>query len=238
MWEDAGRIAFVQECFRHARDANPEATLLINDYRTDAEYEALIEQLVDEQGQSIYDVIGIQSHQHRETWTNQKIWEVCERFSRFGAPLHFTEVTILSGEPGWQGMGRAQQWPSTEQREIWQADEVERFYTMLFSHPAVEAITWWDFSDRHAWQGAPAGFLREDMSAKPAYDRLLELVKNRWWTREAGQTDTAGVFSFRGFLGKYRVTVTHPEGPKVERDLTLTKESPNQLVIRLSPEDS
>jgi GH35 family endo-1,4-beta-xylanase len=238
MWEDAGRIEFVQGCFRHARDANRDATLLINDYRTDAEYAALIEQLVNEHGRSIYDVIGIQSHQHRGTWTNQKIWDVCERFSKFGVPLHFTEVTILSGEPGWQGMGRAEHWPSTEQRETWQADEVERFYTMLFSHPAVEAITWWDFSDRHAWQGAPAGFLRKDMSPKPAYNRLLGLVKKRWWTREAGQTDAEGVFSLRGFLGNYRVTVTSPEGPKVERQITITRESQNELVIQLSAKGS
>jgi hypothetical protein len=28
-----------------------------------------------------------------------------------------------------------------------QADEAERFYTMLFSYPAVEGIFWWDFAD-------------------------------------------------------------------------------------------
>ena len=78
---------------------------------------------------------------------------------------------------------------------------------MLFSHPAVEAITWWDFSDRNAWQGAPAGFLRADMTAKPAYDRLLGLVKGQWWTRASGRSDADGRYDFRGFLGRYRVTV-------------------------------
>ena len=48
---------------------------------------------------------------------------------------------------------------------------------MIFSHPAVEAITWWDFSDRGAWQRAPAGFLRDDLSPKPAYERLQQPVK-------------------------------------------------------------
>jgi GH35 family endo-1,4-beta-xylanase len=233
MWEEAGRIEFVKECFQHARNANQDATLLINDYRTDAEYEALIEQLVDESGQPIYDAIGIQSHQHRGTWTNQQIWDACERFARFGVPLHFTEMTILSGQPGWEGMGRAEHWPSTEEGEKKQASEVERIYTMLFSHPAVEAITWWDFSDRNAWQGAPAGLIREDMSPKPAYDRLLELVRKRWWTRETGQTDGNGVFSFRGFRGNYRVTITDSQGAKAERQVTLTKESPGELQIRL-----
>jgi GH35 family endo-1,4-beta-xylanase len=233
MWEDAGRIEFVKECFEHARNANRNATLLINDYRTDSEYETLIEQLVDESDQPIYDAIGIQSHQHRGTWTNKEIWAVCERFSRFGVPLHFTEMTVLSGQPGWEGMGRAERWPSTEEGEKKQAGEVERIYTLLFSHPAVEAITWWDFSDRSAWQGAPAGLIREDMSPKPAYDRLLELVRKRWWTRETGQTDSNGVFSFQGFRGNYRVTVTDSQGAKVERQLTLKKKSPGELQIRL-----
>ena len=40
-----------------------------------------------------------------------------------------------------------------------QADEVERFYPVLLSPPSVEGITWWDFADRNAWQGAPGAAL-------------------------------------------------------------------------------
>ena len=47
-----------------------------------------------------------------------------------------------------------------------QAEHVAEFYTVLFSHPAVEAITWWDFTDQDAWQQAPAGLVRSDMSAE------------------------------------------------------------------------
>ena len=125
--------------------------LLINDYRTDPPYERVIEQLVDGSGKRLYDAIGIQSHMHGGTWATARIWEVCERFSRFGAPLHFTETTILSAAPGW---AKPNPWVTTPEGEAYQAKEVVRFYTMLFSHPAVEAITWWDFSDWHAWQVA------------------------------------------------------------------------------------
>ena len=82
--------------------AAPKATLLINDYRTDPAFERVIEKLVDAQGKRLYDVIGIQSHMHGGTWTNGKIQEVCERFARFGVPLHFTETTILSGATRWE----------------------------------------------------------------------------------------------------------------------------------------
>jgi hypothetical protein len=75
---------------------------------------------------------------------------------------------------------------------------------VLFSHPAVEAVTWWDFSDNRAWMGAPAGLVRKDMSPKPAYERLMKLVKGKWWTApQQLTTDSAGRVAFRGHLGTY-----------------------------------
>ena len=95
--------------------------------------------------------------------------------------------------------------------EAQQAEYVERFYTLLFSHPAVEAITWWDFMDG-GWMGAPGGLVRADLSPKPVYTRLLALVTGRWWTHRTATTDASGSARVRGFLGRYRVTVASPEG--------------------------
>ena len=234
MWSSVGQIEFTRQCFQTARKANGKATLLINDYRVDPAYVKLIEQLVDEDGRRLYDVIGIQSHQHGGTWTNKKIWEVCERFAPFDVPLHFTETTIVSGEKGWRGNSRRREdWPTTEDGETEQAREVERFYTMLYSHPAVEALTWWDFSDRGAWQGAPAGFLRKDMSPKPAYDVLHRLIKERWWTETMTKTDEQGMAGFRGSLGDYQITVK-VDGKKVANEaMTVSRGDANQLKVRL-----
>ncbi len=234
MWSHVGKHPFVRECFTHARRANPSATLLINDYRTDPAYLPVIEKLVDENSKRMYDVIGIQSHMHGGPWSNDKIWKVCERFARFGVPLHFTETTILSGKQGWKLREKGQPWPSTPEGEATQAREVERFYTMLFSHPAVEALTWWDFSDRHAWQQAPAGFLRKDMSPKPAYERLMQLIKGAWWTVETVTSDKNGSAPFRGFFGDYRVSVRTKEGKTVTVPMTLAKSRPNRLSVTVN----
>lgn len=233
MWAEVGQLEFTRKCFSPARQANKQATLLINDYRVDPAYAKLIEGLVDDEGKPLYDVIGIQSHQHGGTWTNRKIWEVCERFARFGVPLHFTETTIVSGQRGWRRSDRGQAWDTTPEGEAYQAREVERFYTMLYSHPSVEAITWWDFSDRHAWQRAPAGFLRKDMSPKPAYETLHKLIKEKWWTRTSVETNGEGVASFRGTLGDYKVTVKPHDREPVTQAITLIRGEKNEFTIRL-----
>jgi GH35 family endo-1,4-beta-xylanase len=231
MWEETGRVEFVRECFRHTRAANSEATLLLNDYRTDAAYAKLLGEVSEGPGGRPFDVIGIQSHQHGGTWSNRQIWEVCERFSRFNVPLHFTETTILSGER--RRERTKEPWPSTPEGEKLQAEEVERFYTMLFSHPAVAAITWWDFSDRGAWQSAPAGLVRADMSPKPAYERLHQLVRERWWTQATVSTGPAGEARCRAFLGEHKVLVTTTAGAKADATLLMRKGAANQVTVKL-----
>ncbi len=112
------------------------------------------------------DAVGIQSHMRGGAWQDRHLWRVLETFARFGRPLHLTEVTIASGGSMPPKRGRRSfdpgEWPTTAEGEARQAAEVERFYRLAFSHPAVEAITWWDLSDRGAWQRAPAGLLREE----------------------------------------------------------------------------
>ena len=151
------------------------------------------------------DGIGIQTHmvlKCRE-WPVKRTWEILEQFAKFGKPLHFTELTIISG------------WHSNQQR---QAKLASQFYTILFSHPAVEAITWWDFTEqkyRGAIRAPGAGLIREDMTPKPAYDALKSQIKDRWWTRASATVTAPGEARFRGFFGHYTVTATVGE-----RDLT------------------
>jgi GH35 family endo-1,4-beta-xylanase len=85
------------------------------------------------------------------------------------------------------GTGENERWgESTPDLEEKQAEQVARFYTALFAHPAVEAVTWWDFSDARAWKNAAAGWLRKDMSPKPVYERLRSLIKGDWWSKTDG----------------------------------------------------
>ena len=215
-----------------AREANPRATLILNDFNISPEYERQIQGLVDS-GRAP-DAIGIQSHMHRGTWPLERVWAVCETYSRFGIPIHFTETTVLSGRlksgdrPGQRG-----DWPSTSQGERQQADYIEKLYRVLFSHPNVAAITWWDFSDLGAWQGAPAGLLREDMSPKPAYERLLKMIEQEWWTEASAKTGGDGEMRCRGFYGAYRISATAPDGRTATATVRLFKDDDRRVTLRL-----
>jgi hypothetical protein len=142
-------------------------------------------------------------------------------------PLHFTEFTVLSGPY----LGDNRWGPSTPEGEEAQADLVEQHYTLLFGHPAVQAVSWWDLSDRGAWQSAPAGLLRSDMSPKPAYERLRELIRNRWWTHAQGRTDAEGRFTCRAFHGRHRVTVHWPDGRESSQEVDCTRERKCQMEL-------
>jgi endo-1,4-beta-xylanase len=232
-----GVIKYLHSVFAAARAANPDATLVINDYETGEAYaDQVVSKLVDDQDRPLYDVIGIQSHQHGGAWPVEKIWDTCVRFARFDKPIHFTETTFLSGKEGWE-LKKADpsfQWASTAEGEKRQAEEAARFYTILFSHPAVTAITWWDLSDQGAWQGAPSGLLRVDMTPKPAYDALYHLIKEKWWTRAETKTGRDGAAEFQGFFGDYRVTVTD-HGRTLTGTFTFDKATGMPIEVRLNP---
>ena len=196
-----GPAMLVETALQWAHEADPGAELVYNDYNLGSKHLRLIEQLV--RDRAPFQVIGLQSHMHRREWPLKDVWEICEDYSKFGKAIHFSEVTVLSGKHGWE---LRRPWPTTPEGEQRQADYVERLYTLLFSHPAVRAISWWDLQDGE-WQGAPSGLLREDLTTKPAYDRLLKLIHETWWTRESLSSNEKGACTFVGFLGDYEVTV-------------------------------
>lgn len=200
-----GTLPYVAEHLRVARAANPKATLLVNDCLTEVPLYPVLEALR-EGGRPLFDAVGIQSHMHPGPWPLHRVRSVCDEFARLGLPLHFTETTVLSGNAGRDGVWR----PTNPAGEAAQADYTEQLYTVLFGHPAVREVAWWDVSDRYAWKGAPAGLIRQDMSPKPAYERLRRLIRERWWTRVRGETDAQGQFRFRAFHGMLELRLDGP----------------------------
>ena len=211
--KEKGRVGLIKSVFEEAHQMNPDAVLLLNDFNTSISYEILIDGCL-EAGVPI-SAIGIQSHQHQGYWGADKVYEVLERFSHFGLPIHFTENTLISGDimpayiedlNDWQ----VPEWPTTPEGEERQAREIEEMYRILFSHPLVQAITTWDYRDG-AWLGAPSGYIRKDNSPKPAYDMLQKLTHEEWWTDTSIVTDENGAAALDVFKGDYVISVDGKE---------------------------
>jgi GH35 family endo-1,4-beta-xylanase len=205
-----GRIGLVKKVFAAAKKANPNATLLINDFEMSESYDILLEGLL-EAGVPI-DAIGLQSHMHQGCWSVEKTEEILERYSRFGLPLHFTEINLISGDIMPKHIVdlndfKVDEWPSTPEGEERQATEAAAFYKLLFKSPLVEAITYWTFTDG-GWLKAPAGLMTADACVKPVYNALHDLIKGEWHTPEQRlTTDNEGILEVTGFKGEYEAEV-------------------------------
>ncbi|MGP1384349.1 MAG: endo-1,4-beta-xylanase [Thainema sp.] len=122
-----------------------------------------------------FEVIGLQLY-----YPHQDMFEIdrmLDRFGQFGKPVHVTELGVASAtendmdalihKPG----GR---WHAPWSQAV-QADWVEQFYTLCFSKPHIEAVSWWDLSDiGNFWPHG--GLVDDDMQPKEAYRRLQQLI--------------------------------------------------------------
>jgi len=162
------------------------------------------------------DAVGVTAHQHDGAWSLGRIRRTIDQAAGAGLPVHVSAVTILGDA----------------ETEAEQAEAVRHFYTAVFADPRVAGITWWDLSDRFAWQNAAAGLLRSDLSPKPAYHVLEDLLHRRWRTDAAGRTDSHGRIRARVFLGTYRLTARADER-EATRTMHLGRDGPATVEITL-----
>ncbi len=258
-WEK-GKTAFYDEpdfiewCFRTARKYFKNNELVINEHqwlgwvdrcRTSDKYYSYVEANL-LKGAPI-DAIGFQYHMFhkpeneygatRQYYDPENLYKHMDMYAGLKKPLQVTEVTI----PAYS--------QDTYDEEI-QAEIIENLYTIWFSHPAMEQIIYWNLADgyAHVWtndleaihraQGDMTlgenvyygGLLRFDMTAKPAYYRLKDLIKNKWHTEANGVTDSKGGFDFRGFYGDYELEILK-DGEVFKKKISLSKGSSNSFTF-------
>lgn len=153
------------------------------------------------------DAIGMQFHFFNEqlhqnvvagsAMTPKQLFSALDLYGRFNKPLHVSEITVPT-------------LPYNAEGQVNQAKLTRNFYRLWFSHPAVEAIVWWNLVDGTAVKGEDkwnGGLLNNDFSAKPSYTVLNGLINNEWKTNINTTLTGKDSFSFRGFYGDYEVTV-------------------------------
>ena len=66
-----------------------------------------------------------------------------------------------------------------------------------------------------------AAVFEEDWSPSPTGRAALSLLREAWHTDEEAEADADGRAAIRGFLGRYRVEATLPDGTTLTRELDL-----------------
>lgn len=190
------------------RSYKPDAKLIYGDWNVHGDdYTNMLRAIRDNDVD--IDLIGLQSHMHRDLWTQEETLRVMDNAAQFGFPIHFPECSICSGEPiGDMSYlpGAVNRFSESPEDFVWQADFARDFYTLVFSHPAVEALSWFDFTD-HRWLGAPAGVVDDDLNPKPVYHALYDLIHREWHSDADAVTNAQGVAAARLFCGTYEITV-------------------------------
>ena len=155
------------------------------------------------------DILGVQSHMHSKRWEFDEASELLDKIAAYKWPLHFPECSICSGWPAHEikfAAGAYNEWIEKEEDLYSQAEYAKDFYTLIFSHPAVEALSWFDFTE-HRWLWAPAGVVDDNLDPKPVYHALYDLIHKEWHSNAECTTGTAGICKTRLFCGTYDIIV-------------------------------
>ncbi len=195
-----------------ARAIRPNAQYILNEYNTIIGEDELsgpstFYQLVQKIKADGYtpDALGFQFHATYNWHPLQEILDTFDWFGSFKIPCHVTEFIPTSNGTYRAGSRRGY---ITEET---QAEWAVRAYKILFSHPALDAITWWDFSNApnwQAWKYEDAGYMMDETGRLlPVYNALSHLIHEDWNSTTTVTLDTVGKINFTGFYGDYVVFI-------------------------------
>lgn len=178
--------------------------------------------------------IGFQGHFNTPT-SAETIWDRMERIAALDRSLKLS-VT----EYDYQNYANLS--------DVQLADQLEYVMTAIFSHPQGEAFMMWGIWDGEHWleqylgrEDAP--MFDMDWNLKPAGQRYLDLVFDRWSTDETVVTDAQGRISLRAFHGElmasallnnhtYRTIVTlDPDAPGITQAALVVHEDTARLPV-------
>lgn len=184
------------EFFSVAQDADPLATLFMNEYNvietcddpfsTVDTYAAKLREL--RAGGAILEGIGLEGHFSRPNIPLMRA--ILDKLATLGLPIWFTEIDI-----------------SNKFDAQTQAAYLEQVLREAYAHPAVSGVMLWTaLHPSGCYQMCLTDWGLNNLPTGDVVDRLL----NEWRTLQAGgQTDAHGAYSFSGYLGEYILTVTY-----------------------------
>ena len=200
-------LSLIKKIFDWARNADPSLKLYYNDYIATGELVNFVKKLKD--AGVDFDGVGMQLHNTtgRDITSLIQIWDA---IGALGKDVKVTEYDM-----------------ATDDLDL-QANFTRDMLIAAFSHEAVDGFVMWGFAG-----SSYVLYDYEMKNAKPALSVWQDLIYNKWWTNEEGNTGNDGSLSIRGFYGDYDITVTGADGKTVKQTAHFSKDSSNTVEIVL-----
>ncbi|MBY0504602.1 MAG: endo-1,4-beta-xylanase [Bryobacteraceae bacterium] len=123
-----------------------------------------------------YEAVGVQVYHPRRDMLD--VERQLERYFAFRKPVWLTELGVSASSVPDNSSSRPPSpdvWHGAQWTEKIQADWVEQYYTICYSKPEIEAVSWWNFTDPALYPNAR--LVGQDLRPKEAYFRLLNLIQ-------------------------------------------------------------
>ncbi|MGW3254539.1 endo-1,4-beta-xylanase [Streptomyces fungicidicus] len=216
---------FIEEAFRTARAADPNAKLCYNDYNTDgvnAKSNAVYTMVRDFKSRGVpIDCVGFQSHFNPNSPVPSDYRANLQRFADLGVDVQITELDI-------EGSGQAQ------------ATNYGNVVRACLAVTRCTGITVWGIPDKYSWRSSGTPLLFDDnYNKKPAYDAALSALGGTPGDPgdPGGPGDptaacTATYSTAEQWSGGYngKVTITAGGSPITGWSVNVTLASPQQVV--------
>lgn len=188
------------------------------------------------------DTIGMQFHcffpeeaekEHaKQKFNPKRLRELFDLFAKFNKKMQITEMTIPA-----RGYD--------DENEAIQSDLTVNLYKVLFSYPNMNAIIYWNLVDGYAYMpdgGKPGdmtrgeniyygGFMRFDMTEKPVYKALNNLI-NKEWRTNLTLKPTNGIVEFPAFHGEYDIII-HSDNKQSKASIHISKDGDNTFDLKV-----
>lgn len=171
------------------------------------------------------DFFALHGHRPFGLWADvREMYSVMDAFQKEGLRIHISEFGKHENLPI-VGNVRTGRW----NRDL-QAEYYRRYYTVCFSHPAVDEVNLWGMGPVTWMTGS--GLLDAKYNPKPSFDALKKLITVEWRTSLCGEVGLDGMIRFRGFHGAYDVVLRAPDGRESTHRFEIAPNRANRIVIR------
>ena len=150
---------FIAKAFQFAREADPNALLIYNDYSCvdEGKRERIYNMVKKMKDAGVpIDGIGMQGHYNIYFPSEEQLEKAIVRFKEIVKHIHITELDLrMNNESGGQLMfSRGEARPQPGYMQTLQTDQYSRLFKIFRKHAdVIDNVTFWNLGDRDSWLG-------------------------------------------------------------------------------------